>query len=64
VNLPMDYRLMSKDGDWRVYDVVADGVSLVRNYRGQFDRVIRESSFAELVDKLRKKSEDIKPKKH
>jgi len=60
----MDYRLMSKDGDWRVYDVVADGVSLVRNYRGQFDRVIRESSFAELVDKLRKKSEDIKPKKH
>lgn len=61
VNLPMDYRLMSKDGDWRVYDVVADGVSLVRNYRGQFDKVIRESSFADLVDKLRKKSEDIKP---
>lgn len=63
VTLPMDYRLMSKDGDWRVYDVVVDGVSLVRNYRGQFDKVIRESSFADLVDKLRKKSEDIKPPK-
>lgn len=63
VNLPMDYRLMSKDGDWRVYDVVADGVSLVMNYRGQFDKVIRESSFADLLDKLRKKSADIKPAK-
>ncbi|MEW6544720.1 MAG: ABC transporter substrate-binding protein [Nitrospirota bacterium] len=56
--LPMDYRLMSKEGDWRVYDVVADGVSLVKNYRGQFDKVLRESSYAALVEKLRKKSED------
>jgi phospholipid transport system substrate-binding protein len=63
VSLPMDYRLISKADDWRVYDVVADGISLVRNYRGQFDKIIRESSYADLVEKLRKKSEDIKPPK-
>lgn len=63
VHFPMDYRLMQKDGDWRVYDVVADGISLVKNYRGQFDKVIRESSFDALLDKLRNKSDDITPAK-
>lgn len=63
VSLPMDYRLIGKADDWRVYDVVADGISLVRNYRGQFDKIIRESSYADLVEKLRKKSEDIKAPK-
>lgn len=61
VTVPMDYRLLQKDGDWRVYDVVADGISLVKNYRGQFDKVIRESSFDALLDRLRNKSDDIKP---
>ncbi len=60
VEVPLDYRLLSQDGDWRAYDVVIDGVSLVRNYRGQFDRIIERSSYAELVEKLRRKSEDIK----
>jgi phospholipid transport system substrate-binding protein len=60
VQLPLDYRLLDKMGDWRVYDVVIDGVSLVRNYRGQFDEIIRTSSYGELVNKLRKKSEEIK----
>lgn len=41
--IPIDYRLMGRDGDWFVYDVVADGISLVRNYRSQFDTIIRES---------------------
>jgi phospholipid transport system substrate-binding protein len=63
VSLPMEYRLISKADGWRVYDVVADGISLVRNYRGQFDKIIRESSYADLVEKLRKKSEDIKAPK-
>ena len=35
---PLDYRLMHKSADWRVYDVVVDGVSLVNNYRGQFHK--------------------------
>jgi len=37
---PMDYRLLNKSGDWRVYDIILDGVSLVSNYRGQFSKII------------------------
>jgi phospholipid transport system substrate-binding protein len=55
--IPLDYRLVSKAGDWRVYDVVVDGISLVSNYRGQFAKIIRSSSYEDLVDKLRNKSE-------
>lgn len=58
--IPLDYRLMNKANDWRVYDVVVDGVSLVNNYRGQFTKIIRSSSYADLVEQLRKKSEKIK----
>lgn len=58
--IPLDYRLLHKAGDWRVYDVVVDGVSLVNNYRGQFSKIIRSSSYADLVEQLRKKSDKIK----
>jgi phospholipid transport system substrate-binding protein len=58
--IPLDYRLLHKGSDWRVYDVVVDGVSLVNNYRGQFSKILRNGSYADLVDQLRKKSEKIK----
>ena len=58
--IPLDYRLINKANDWRVYDVVVDGVSLVNNYRGQFTKIIKSSSYADLVEQLRKKSEKIK----
>jgi phospholipid transport system substrate-binding protein len=58
--IPMDYRLLHKDNDWRVYDVVVDGVSLVNNYRGQFSKILHTSSYPGLVDQLRKKSDKIK----
>ncbi len=57
--IALDYRLLLKDGNWRVYDVVVDGVSLVRNYRVQFDRIIRNSSYEELVKTLRERSGDL-----
>ncbi len=53
--IPLDYRLISNSDDWRVYDIVIDGVSLVKNYRGQFEKILRESSYSDLVDKLRQK---------
>ena len=59
-DIPLDYRLLHKDSTWRVYDVVVDGVSLVNNYRGQFTKILRTSSYADLVDQLRKKSDKIK----
>lgn len=60
VEIPLDYRLLNKGTDWRVYDVVVDGVSLVNNYRGQFSKILRSSTHADLVDQLRKKSDKIK----
>ena len=58
--IPLDYRLLNKGTDWRVYDVVVDGVSLVNNYRGQFSKILRSSTYPDLVDQLRKKSDKIK----
>ncbi|MCC6139429.1 MAG: ABC transporter substrate-binding protein [Nitrospira sp.] len=58
--IPLDYRLINHGADWRVYDVVVDGVSLVNNYRGQFTKILRASSYPDLVDQLRKKSDKLK----
>lgn len=53
VEIPMDYRLFLKGGRWHAYDIVVDGVSLVKNYRSQFDKIIRADSYQELVRRLR-----------
>ena len=53
--IPLDYRMRDDSSNWEVYDVVVDGVSLVRNYRGQFSKVIQQSSYQDLVKKLREK---------
>jgi len=58
--IPLDYRLVNRGPDWRVYDVVVDGVSLVSNYRGQFTKIMRASSYQDLVEQLRKKSDKLK----
>lgn len=57
--IPLDYRLLKRDGDWQVYDVVVDGVSLVSNYRGQFAKIIRSSGYDDLVKQLREKSDQF-----
>jgi phospholipid transport system substrate-binding protein len=49
---PLEYRLRHSDGQWRVYDVVIMGVSLVNNYRSQFHRIITQSSYEGLVRQL------------
>ncbi|HEU5409256.1 MAG TPA: ABC transporter substrate-binding protein [Nitrospira sp.] len=63
--LPMDYRLLMTDGRWSAYDIIIDGVSLVSNYRSQFQKIIRESSYEELLKKLRERTvtEETKKKK-
>ena len=55
----LDYRLILKGGTWRVYDVVVNGVSLVKNYRSQFARIVHRSSYEDLVTTLREKSSEI-----
>lgn len=56
----LDYRLMNKGGKWMAYDVVIEGVSLVSNYRGQFNKIITNDGYPALLKKLRSKSEEIK----
>lgn len=56
VELPMDYRLINKAGRWYAYDIIADGISLVKNYRSQFDKIIRSDSYDELVKRLRNRT--------
>jgi phospholipid transport system substrate-binding protein len=54
--VPVDYRMHQRDGRWLVYDVVIEGVSLVANYRTQFNKIIQSSSYQELVQKLKARS--------
>ncbi len=56
----LNYRLTKRGNEWRVYDVVIEGVSLVANYRGQFNRIIKTHGYDDLVKKLRTKSAEIK----
>jgi phospholipid transport system substrate-binding protein len=51
------YRLKRTDGQWKVYDAVIENVSIVNNYRSQFERVITKSSYEELKKMLREKSQ-------
>jgi phospholipid transport system substrate-binding protein len=51
----VEYRLLHKDGDWKVYDIVIEGVSLVNNYRTQFNTIITKDSYAGLVKQMRLK---------
>jgi phospholipid transport system substrate-binding protein len=51
----VDYRLLQSGGDWKIYDVVIENISVVNNYRSQFNRVIAKSSFEDLLQKLRDK---------
>src|SRR6266404_3718527 len=53
--IPVDYRLHLVGARWAVYDVAVQGVSFVANYRGQFDKVIRTSSYPSLMRELRAK---------
>ena len=51
--VPVDYRMQQRGDRWLVYDVMVEGVSLINNYRTQFDKIIQTSSYAELVRKLK-----------
>ncbi len=51
----VNYKLLQVGGKWRIYDVVVEDISVVNNYRSQFHRVIVNSSFQELIDKLKEK---------
>ncbi|OGB93995.1 MAG: organic solvent tolerance ABC transporter substrate-binding protein [candidate division NC10 bacterium RBG_16_65_8] len=57
LDVPLEYRLLRRDGKWWVYDVVIEGVSLIANYRTQFNKIIQSTSYPELVKRMQAKLE-------
>ena len=53
--IPIFYRVILKDGKWKVYDVVVENVSLVENYRSQFNDILETDTPEQLLEILRKK---------
>lgn len=55
-NVPVNYRMLHENGKWMVYDVLVEGVSLVKNYRTQFKELLRNGTPDELIAKLQQKA--------
>lgn len=51
--VPVEARMLNRTGRWQIYDIVIENISLIGNYRSQFDRIIRSSSYGELAKRLR-----------
>jgi phospholipid transport system substrate-binding protein len=58
-DIPVDYRMLKRGERWLVYDVVIEGVSLINNYRNQFNKIIQTSSYQALVDRMKSKQGDL-----
>ena len=56
--IPVDYRMFLNGGRWAVYDVSIEGISLIGNYRTQFNAVIQRSGYPDLVAKLKAKQDE------
>jgi len=60
--VPVEARMLNRTGRWQIYDIVIENISLVGNYRSQFDRIIRTSSYPELAKRLRAQGEFLNEK--
>jgi phospholipid transport system substrate-binding protein len=60
IDTPVDFRMIHRAHEWRVYDVVIDGASIVSNYRSQFTSIIRDVSYVGLVKKMKQKTIAVK----
>ena len=57
--IKVDYLLRELDGDWKIYDVTVDAISIVANYRNQFNRVINDQGFDKLMANMRAKQQQL-----
>ncbi|NNG00432.1 MAG: ABC transporter substrate-binding protein [Desulfobacteraceae bacterium] len=55
LEIPVDYKLIKSNDQWKVYDVSVEGVSLVKNYRSQFEKILQKEKPAQLIEKLSEK---------
>jgi phospholipid transport system substrate-binding protein len=58
-DVPVDYRMVRRNDRWLVYDVVIEGVSLINNYRTQFNKIIQTSSYQSLVDRMKTRQNEL-----
>jgi len=59
VEIPINYRMFTRGNDeWKIYDLIIEGVSLIGNYRSQFNRILEKNSFEFLMDQLKKKNNE------
>jgi phospholipid transport system substrate-binding protein len=58
-DIPVDYRLYEKDGQWLVYDVIIEGVSLISNYRSSYQEIMKKEGFDGLLAKMQKKIDEL-----
>jgi phospholipid transport system substrate-binding protein len=57
-NIPLSYSLVSKDGQWKVYDISVEGVSLLQSFRSQFAQILQNANVDEVIKKMQKKQEN------
>jgi phospholipid transport system substrate-binding protein len=60
--IDVDYKMLKDGGQWLVYDFVIEGVSLIRNYKSQFSKIISPESYPALLSKLSKKVSELEAK--
>lgn len=63
VEIPIEYRLAQKNGEWFVYDVVVEEVSMIKNYRSSYGEIIRKDGFARLLELMAEKIETLRNNK-
>ena len=54
-NIPVQYKLVEESGVWQIYDVLIEGVSLVRSYRSSYNEILRKDGFPGLIQKMEEK---------
>ena len=61
-DIPVNYRLLKKDNDWYVYDVIIEEVSLIRNYRSSYRSIVKNEGISGLLSKMEQKIKELKEK--
>ncbi|PYN97101.1 MAG: organic solvent tolerance ABC transporter substrate-binding protein [Candidatus Rokuibacteriota bacterium] len=57
--IPVDAKMVRRGDRWLIYDIAVENISLIANYRAQFDRIIRTASYQDLVNRLKVKKEEF-----
>ena len=61
--IPVSYRMLQKNGAWRVYDVLVENLSLVKNYRTQFQDILTTGTPDELIGRINEKARELRARK-